>query len=216
MTGDDLVLTILTGKRPDYLRATVQSLLLHAAVAVRSAHVVLMVNGPDDRTLELVRSLPWVDDLVITGRQKVRPIGDATSELCARAQRSKRAYYLHLEDDWRCAGPGWLSKSMGILARHRDVGQVRIRHVGERVSRSNLVTHRLIKWKRCDGYRVGNAHYTFNPSLIRTKDAPKIFPCSHETHAMKKFQRAGFRAAQLVPGAFRHIGKASLRAKMGR
>ncbi len=216
VSGDELAISILTGRRPAYLRATVRSLLRHAAHAVNRAHVVLMINGPDDATLEYVESLEWVDELVVTGHAKVRPIGDATSELFSRCARKQRPYYMHLEDDWRCGGPGWIAKSLSILSRHRVVGQVRIRNVAERVSRSHLITHKLIKWKRRDGYRLGLAHYTFNPSIVRTRDALKIFPCGHEIHAMRKFVKTGLQTAQLVPGAFRHIGADSLRAAMGR
>lgn len=216
MPGDNLAISILTGKRPAYFKATVRSLEKHARAVLGRAHVVLMVNGPDPKTLEFAEGLAWVDELVVTGKSQVRPIGDAVSECRQRAARSGRPYYMHLEDDWRCVGSGWLSKSIRILQANKNIGQVRLRHVAERVSRSNMVTHKLIKWRRKDGYRIGPAHYTFNPSIVRMRDSRKVFPCGHEIHAMKKFQRLGFDVAQLVPGAFRHIGSNSLRASLNR
>lgn len=216
MTGDDLAISVLTGNRPHYLRVTLDSLQEHAGPILRRAHVVVMVNGPDARTMDYVATLPWVNELVVTGKDGVRPIGAAVSECRRRAALAGRPYYMHLEDDWRCVGSGWLTSAIKILRAHRKVGQVRLRHVAERVSRSNLVTHRLIKWHRRGSYRLGPAHYTFNPSVVRMRDARKVFPCGHEVHAMKRFQRLGLDVAQLVPGAFRHIGANSLRASLGR
>lgn len=217
MSADELAITILTGRRPDYLKETIRSFLEHAQVVAFRAHVTLMVNGRDDQTESFVRELPWVDDLRILPGPEVVPIGPAISTLHGAAVASGRRHWLHLEDDWRCVGSGWLRSATSVLAKHRKVGQVRLRRASERVLGYHMVTRKRIDWKaKSSGYRVGHAHYTFNPSLVRLSDVASVFPCDGEPQAMRKYVRTKLDVAQLTPGAFRHLGEDSLRESLGR
>jgi hypothetical protein len=62
-------------------------------------------------------------------------------------------------------------------------------------------------------YKVAkNAHYTLNPTLMRTSDLP--WPAFGENDAQRRFLQTGLWSAQLVPGVFHHIGEGkSLRGK---
>lgn len=219
-----LAITILTGRRPALLRQTVESLVRHAEPLCREAHVVVFVNGADSGTMRIVNALPWVDELLV-GDERPRPIGEAISFLMGKVP-SAVDYVMHLEDDWTCTGAGWFGKATWILGRHPTVGQVRLRHyappsmIGQRVLAYHMLTRAPIRWqdKRASSgfhYRIGGAHFTFNPSVIRRSLLSAVYPCQSERDAMLKFHRKKLQAAQLLPGAFWHAGTGdkSLRAR---
>jgi hypothetical protein len=125
------------------------------------------------------------------------------------AQLSGAQYVLHLEDDWltRSREMSWLTRAHRILEERSDVGQVRLRHIGERVLRHHMLTGKVIDWQEDRGYRfAAAAHFTFNPNLLRAKDVSRIYPCDSEAHAQKNYMRTAYGSAQLVPGVFCHLG----------
>lgn len=207
-----LVLTILTGGRPELLERTIASVERSAPAVVEQARVVALVNGDDEVSIATLRRRPWVDEI-----HEHRPfrlgIGEAISRLMSLVPLQERGTLLHLEDDWECSPGGWYEVGLDLLQRHKDIGQVRLRRhasmsaVGQATSRYHMVTRQPLDWqprgKRC---LVARAHYTFNPTLVRTEVARRIFPCDSEFHAAQKFHRTGLLAAQLLPGAFRHTG----------
>ena len=70
-----------------------------------------------------------------------------------------------------------------------------------------MITGQPIRWEERDGNALSpSAHWTFNPSLIRAADARVAWPAEDEPAAQRHFLRSGLWAAQLTPGAFRHIG----------
>lgn len=221
-----LTITILTGNRPGLLRRVVGSLELYAGNLCKAAHVVLFVNGADPETLRIVHALPWVDDLVV-GERDVKPIGEAISFLMDRVPPS--AYVMHLEDDWVCLEPGFYEKAAWIMRANPAVGQVRIRRhypptvLSQQTLPYNGITLVPVQWQEKKGprgfsYRVGAAHFTFNPSLVRRSLLSAVYPCENEGHAMRRFHGTGLLAAQLLPGSFLHIGGGaeSLRERLGR
>lgn len=223
----DLAITILTGNRPRLLRRTIDSLRKQAGDILATAHVTCLVNGDDAATMSIVNGTKEIDDLLVSEETPILSIGSAVSRLMARVPSAVR-YVLHLEDDWECTSAGFCERARFILERNAKVGQVRMRlHVSQAVpsqavSRYHLVTGRLIKWTDLRtplGWRYleGDGHLTFNPSLVRRDLLPSIYPCEGERDAARKFLATGHRCAQLVPGAFRHIGgEDSLRQRLGR
>lgn len=217
-----LHITILTGGRPSLLERTLVSLERAAPKVVEDACVVALVNGKDDVALAALRGRAWVDR-VYEHRDYRKGIGLAISMLMDLARLPSRGILLHLEDDWECSGGSWYDAGLEILHRHKDVGQVRLRRhvaasaVGGATSPYHMVTRRPLEWRqRSRQCLVAAAHYTFNPTLVRTDVATRIFPCASEFHAAQKFMRTRLLAAQLVPGAFRHTGgNNSLREKGG-
>ncbi|SFO50203.1 Methyltransferase domain-containing protein [Geodermatophilus obscurus] len=213
--GREVTVSLLTGQRPRLLERTVSALLASAPGLLETAHVVVQVNSPDEETVGLVEGWDWVDELRVHAGSLLS-IGDGTRELMARAAAASRPYVLHLEDDWVAgtADESWLGRARDVLDRNPDVGQVRLRHRGERVLPRHMVTDRPIRWTDRDGWAFAPAaHFTFNPSLVRRADLEKIFPASSQDAAQRRFLAARFATAQLSPGIFHHIGVESLRRR---
>jgi hypothetical protein len=205
----NLGVSVLTGGRPDLLRTTVETLLAGAPRLLADSYVIALVNGRDPRTEAYVRTLSFIDRTVVLDRRV--PVGPATSRLVgALASVPAVRTILHLEDDWAaCTLKGdWLESAVAVLGSQPRVGQVRLRHRSDSVLAPHMVTGRPIVWTAEAGYlRSPSAHFTFNPSLVRAADVPRVFPCSGEADAQRRFLRAGLATAQLTPGVFRHIGE---------
>lgn len=224
---NSLCVTVLTGHRPRLLQRTLGALVRQVPSLLEEAHVLVMVNGPDDATMSAVNAVEHIDDIHVHDASSVLPIGSAVSQLMRRVPADVR-YVLHLEDDWECNAADWLDRAKWLLDNDARVGQIRLRrHVSasvpsQAVSRYHLVTGRIIKWtdrRAPEGwpYRTGNGHFTFNPSLVRRDLLGVLYPCEGERDAAAKFHGTGLLSAQLVPGAFRHIGgEDSLRERLGR
>lgn len=197
-----LLVTLLTGRRPDLLQRTLAAVADHQPELLQADWLVLH-NGADRDTAAVLKAaaLPSVVD---TSKLFLN-IGQATTRLFAQAVEADADFLLHLEDDWE-AGPGpVLPRAVELLD---DVFQIRLRRASERVLQRHMVTTRVIPWRPAVGARVASeAHYTLNPSLIRLQDLRFGFPASSERDAQRNFHRAGKRrVAQLIPGVFAHIG----------
>lgn len=204
-----LGITLLTGGRLPLLRRTIDSLLAHCLGLLETHPVVAFLNGDDPETQAYLDELPFIDEH-LRHAGSVLPIGTATSLLMeALARRGGIETILHLEDDWvvETNDTSWLERAHCILDEHPRIGQVRLRHKEEKVLAHHMVTGRPISWERREGFLLSrSAHFTFNPSLVRIQDVPAIYPCTTEREAQERFLSARYAAAQLVPGAFRHIG----------
>ena len=215
-----LALTLLTGSRPRLLQQTVAALRRSAPALLDAVPVTVLHNGTDPETDRLLDGYQWIDAR-LRHHGSMLPEGEATSMLMAEV--TKRAgvdTVLHLEDDWVMAtiDPHWLERAVAILRSAPDVGQVRLRHAGERVLGYHMVTRRPIEWRDREGWWYSpSAHFTFNPSIVRAGDLPRIFPAASENVAQERFRALGLATAQLVPGAFHHIGTVdSLRQRQQR
>lgn len=214
-----VVVTILTGRRPEYLKRTLSALEASLGIGLLSElDVICLVNGGDDRSSSIARGYAWVS--TVYEADDFRSIGENVTSLAAKVRESRMPYWMHLEDDWAAEKSGrWLEGACAVLEVEENIGQVRLRHSSERVSASHLVTHRMIRWaprphfRRFCGvmYRVARAHATYNPCVMRSLDAVEWMSASSEASAMRKFHATGKMAAQVYPGVFRHIGTKSLR-----
>lgn len=207
--GAKLVITLLTGRRPELLENTLHRMQLCAPGLLRRAHVIVMHNSGDPETAAVLdKYADFIDDTVTT--QNLLTIGEATSRLARLAHLTDRKYWLHLEDDWALlpTTPDWLAQAQTILHSRPNIFQVRLRHHTETTLDRHMVTSRPIRWAACAGYRMSvDAHYTANPSLLRTRDIAKIWPAEGEREAQRNAHRAGLRVvAQLMPGGFVHTG----------
>jgi hypothetical protein len=212
--ASDVAVTLLTGDRPDLLRQTVTSLLIGAPGLLDSAHVAVLHNGGDRETADVLaeyREMGWIDKL--TTLPDRLPIGDAAGALLGFPP--PRPYTLHLEDDWQVAtaDPGWLDAARTVLAEMPDVHQVRLRHRGEPVLDRHMLTRKPLVWRQGPaGSLFAPAHFTLNPSLMRSADCAQLWPASGENGAARNFYAFSWKVAQLTPGAFHHLGDgASLR-----
>jgi hypothetical protein len=217
LTGK-LGMSILTGQRLDLLKQAVQSLQIYAQELLEQSYVLVMVNGNDPSTNAYVDTLPFVNQ-ILRHQGSILPIGTATSRLMQKLA-GHAEYLIHLEDDWCISSldQRWVESAAAILSAHPEIGQVRLRHRGETVLPYHMITRKPILWRWQDEFLVADqAHFTFNPHMLRSRDVPRIYPCQTEADAQHHFVRTELASAQLSPGIFRHIGAGkSLRQKLGR
>lgn len=209
--GGQIAVTLLTGGRPDLLARTVASLTALAPGLLETAHVAVLHNGADPGTAALLDTYGWVDHLTVL--QDRLPVAQAAMALLGFPP--PRPYVLHLEDDWQVATADttWLLRAVQVLQEDPRVGQVRLRHRGQTVLKTHMVTRRPLWWTPgpC-GTEIAAAHYTLNPSLMRSEQVPQLWPAPNERAAARTFHNLGWLVAQMLPGVFRHIGEgASLR-----
>lgn len=212
LDASDVAVTVVTGGRADLLARTLASLETYAPGLLESAFVAVLQNGPDPdttRILDVYGDL-WNQRAAINERL---PIGRTAAAMLATSP--PRPYVLHLEDDWLAAtcASGWLDRARTALDDPR-IGQVRLRHRGDLVLGKHMVTRKRIDWQPGpDGHVVGHAHYTLNPSLMRSADTPQVWEAADgEAGAQRRFNATGLLTAQAVPGVFQHLGDtASLR-----
>ena len=215
--AEDTAVTILTGRRPELLRKQLASLRIQAPGLLDTARVHLLVNGGDPETVSIAAVWAATNHNIsyeVQGQAGIWKIGPATSHLARWAYERAQPYWLHLEDDWEIVTPhhGWFNEARTILQTDPDVRQVRLRHITEPVLTQHMHTRQPITWRTADDptatYLHSPAHWTFNPSLVRTADIPSIFPADGERAAMRNANRHGLdrKIAQHAPGVFRHIG----------
>ena len=213
--ASDVAVTILTGGRASLLADTLDSTERICPGLLDSAGVYALRQGTDQATADVLwRHMPRINHL--TEQDRIHPIGDALSQLAVLAAGSGRRYWLHLEDDWRAISTvdGWLDAARGALDEHEQVGQVRLRHLGDDVSERHMITREEIRWERRGPVRIAEAHWTFNPTLMRVSDIGRVYPCGGEMEAMRRVRDAGLPlAAHACPGMWTHIGDESLRAQ---
>ncbi len=216
VTAEDVTITLVTGSRPELLAATIASLQTHAPGLLDSAQVAVLQNGPDSDAVLRSGSPTTADILdlyaplinVRTHLPERVGVGEAAGAMLGFP--APRPYTLHLEDDWAAitADPTWLDRARRILSDNPDIHQIRLRHAGETVMKRHMLTRRPLHWgPGPEGTVVAAAHYTLNPSLMRSGEVAQLWPADTENGAARQFYNLGWRAAQMEPGVFRHIGE---------
>lgn len=217
--AEEVVVTILAGGRPSLLAQ-----VLSSGVTKLGAKVVGALNSHDETSAGIFAA-HRIDSLSVNeDRQHTAIIGAGVAHCAQLAIDSGAPYWLHLEDDWviDTCDDRWLERAIRALEVRAELRQIRLRHVGERVLGYNMLTKRKLSW-RADhelGIATADAHWTFNPSLVRTREVAPTFATNLVTaNAERRAQELnrGELVAQLYPGAFRHIGEgpASLAGRIG-
>jgi predicted O-methyltransferase YrrM len=203
----DVAVTIVTGGRPGLLAATLDSLTANAPGLLESAYVAVLVNGPDRATMAVLDEREHLLDHRVVISERL-PIGQTAHAMLGSP--APRPYTLHLEDDWVAATtvPGWLGRARQVLTDRPDVGQVRLRHRGDTVLARHMITRKPIDWQpAAHSHLVAHAHYTLNPSLMRSADTPTVWTQPDgENQAARRFAATGALTAQASPGVFLHTG----------
>lgn len=212
--GEGLRVTVLTGGRPQLLAKTMVGLRALLDRLPRAC-LTAFLNQEDAASEALLGA-----GTVLKNEQGgVSSIGTGYAAL-ARAAEGAR-WWLHVEDDWDMCGVEQachlLRAAVWALDKHADVGQVRLRHWKERVLTRHMVSGRPITWSLRDGFPVAEAHWTFNPTIMRGEIASRF---SNGVEGEQDAQRrvpVNTKIIQSMPGAFVHNGTAnSLRATKGR
>lgn len=203
----DLTVAVITGRRPDLLATTLHSFAAQNPDLWNTAVRVAVHNGgPDDcETAETLDSFRWDVRHRVNG--PLLGIGAASAVLAEQVRHAPpTALLLRLEDDWECVRQHWFADAASIL-NDPTVGQVRLRKAAEPVMRNDRLTGRPIRWRqyRDTGHHVALAHYTHQPSLMRTEDWHALFPYRNEVDAARRFRRSALRTVQHRPGVFKHL-----------
>jgi protein-L-isoaspartate O-methyltransferase len=211
LVGDDVVITVLAGGRPELLENTLD---LFPAQLLRDANVLMIHNGADEPTGQIISKYEKYFDQIVVNEQLLS-IGHNCGIAAEYAAASGREFWLHLEDDWCCdtLDNSWLATAKTLL-EDPEIAQVRLRHIGEPVLGKHMVTNTRIDWEPHSRFLTAEAHLTPNPSLVRASDALKMWPAEGEKGMQRRAYNAGMKkVAQLYPGAFHHTGAGmSLRA----
>lgn len=183
--------SMLTGRRPDLLTKTLRALPWKPTVYVNDL-------PHDPQSAEIAANA----GCRVEGWEGWLGVQDSMTRIAAQV---KGDYWVHIEDDWQHTRPIHLPDCVRFLEDHPEVGQIRFRKMGDGASRRNYITRQRIEWHG-SGIVTGNAHATWNPSIIRSEDAA-LYPVSGEVEFMEKMAAKYPKNASLLPGSFVHLGK---------
>jgi len=216
--GEGLVVTLLAGGRPKLLASTLTA-FSPTLEQLPKARVIAYLNQPDEVSEQLLDA--W--DLRRSPGH-LTSIGFGYGYLACTVKTPPDRWWLHLEDDWQALGPQTvldaLREAVWLLEGHDDVVQVRLRYWKERVLGHHMVTGAPLRWRLHNGRAMTQAHWTFNPALMRAREM-LLFQgdLDGEQDAQRRIHEAypdGL-VVQSIPGGFTHLGdQESLRRKAGR
>lgn len=221
-------LGILTYQRPEYLEIALESFfkLNYECIDIFSP-VVVLAQGADDDTLNLVYNKfgTYIDKVIELKSNHGCSWG--YTFLNQELLEENTDLVMHLQDDWKSTEPltHYLGKDsfsgyennkgiFQLFEEREDVGYIRLRSSHwSKVSNVNRISRKRIKWnnwgtkfKKYVRVVIGNAHYTFNPTIIRTSVLKKILPVSEERDAMEKYHKLNLLVGHLRSNCFMHIG----------
>lgn len=211
----DIAITIVTYKRPNYLFRTLESFCEKNPVLRAVAPIYVLVQGTrpaDTAETEIVLdeiSSRWEVTIHRVFPDKNVGCGMGFTWINNIALASQPGYVIHLQDDWQSVDPVeiFLPECLDAFTKVPDLGAIRLRSFEENVLSYNVVTRRkIIYYPATANVVVGNAHFTFNPTIIRADVLLRLLPVKFEFHAVKRYHRLGYRVGQLRRRCFVHIG----------
>ena len=211
--GVQIAVTMITCKRPYYLERTLSSFIEKNHNILGCLKIIILIQDDHDgRSGQVVyRYRNHICKAFF--RKENLGVSGAFSTVMDYAIKENLPYILHLEDDFISEAPldEYLADILDVFESCPRIGQVRLRSIKDKVSLGNMVTNRKIFYRPQQGRVViGNAHFTYNPSLIRSTILNEILPVRSELEAMAKYEEMGLEAGQLVADCFVHIGKARI------
>jgi len=226
---EKIPLGIITYRRPEYLERTMKSFInINYECLSLFRPVVVLIQGSDDRTLSVVHDKfgTWVDRVIELKSNHGCAWGYTL--LNRELIEYGTSLVMHLQDDWLTTEPidnylhedkfSGYENNKGILQlfdERKDVGYVRLRSsVWSKVSNRNRISGEYIKWnlwetkfKKYSRISLAPAHYTFNPTIVRTSVLKKILPVTEERDAMEKYHKLGLLTGHIRGNCFMHIGE---------
>lgn len=224
----NIPLGIITYQRPEYLKRTLESFF---KVNYESLYifkpVVVLIQGFDEETANVVTKFNSHIDRIIALRSNNGCAWGYTL-LNRELLEEGSDLIMHLQDDWLSTEPitNYLGEDrfsgyennkgiFDLFEERKDVGYVRLRSsIWSKVSNRNRITGEYIKWsmwatkfKKYSRILIGPAHYTFNPTIIRTSVLRKILPVTEEHDAMEKYHKLKLLTAHVRGNCFMHIGE---------
>jgi len=221
-------LGIITYQRPDYLGRTLTSFFnVNYDCLEEFRPVVVLVQGMDDATMRVLDRFKERIDRIISLKSN-HGCAWGYSLLNQELLEEGTDLVMHLQDDWLSTEPithylyeddfSGYKNNKGIFQlfeEREDVGYARLRSATwSKVSIVNRISKKTIKWKKWDTkfnkycrIVIGNAHFTFNPTIIRTSVLKRMLPVTEEHDAMEKYHKLGLLAGQVRGNCFMHIGE---------
>jgi len=204
---------ILTYKRAAYLKRTVESFLDLNSDRLEMFPLILLVQGGYDKNTDLV-----IDEYyhffnrILISKENLG-CAEGYNEIMGYSLMKNTELVMHLQDDWesRDSLANYIDEIIELFEKHEDIGYIRLRawRLGTRVCGRNRITKKGISYdKVSDNIAKTTAHYTFNPTIIRSSVLKQILPFTEELDAMGKYHNLNMKAAQLYANCFRHIGEA--------
>jgi SAM-dependent methyltransferase/GT2 family glycosyltransferase len=169
---DEVTVVVTSCGRQDLLETTLDSFLQYNTFPIKEFIIIEDGDGAKNRALaEKYRGYPF----------KWLATGERVGQIAAidRAYREVRTELIfHCEDDWEFLGPGFIEKSLAILAQNHSILQVWIRALNDTNGCPVLnytltaagIPYRLI----CHDYNAGKNGiwhgFSWNPGLRRRRD----------------------------------------------
>jgi glycosyltransferase involved in cell wall biosynthesis len=234
--GTDVTLTMTACKRPELLAITINSFLNCCEDLHRISRWICIDDGSSEEDLaEFRQRYPFFELMVKDPAQK----GHALSMNRLR-EEVETPYWLHLEDDWHfLARQPYIALAQEILEEDEQVAQVLFNrnygetlacrhHVGGLVKRTTegrrFRLHEYLphgsdelrtftsKLKPDSRHHAYWPHFSFRPSLMRTRDILGLGPFNpqaghFEMEMAERYARGGFQSASLDVINALHTGK---------
>ena len=204
-----IAITILTYKRYSFFKKTLESFIKLNKAHLKQFLIIILVQGDKDEDIEKVIN-KYKNQIYNVIRPGVN-LGCAMgySILMKEALKLNLPYIIHLEDDFLSneSLSNYLHELIRLMEERNDVGCVRLRSLKDNVNDYNVISKNKIKYKEVIGnIAIGNAHFTFNPTIVKSSVIKKIIPTTSEKNAMQKYQKMGLKTGQLLAECFSHIG----------
>lgn len=205
---------MLTYKRPDLLRQTLESFIVHNRSQLdRFRFFIFVQNWPDPETMTVINFFSNLFDEIILSRANTGSTQGMLNSLNRAALKYPDSKYLMmLEDDWesRDSLSLCLDEVLSFLDSDPLVGYIRLRAVHQRVFNKNPMTREEIKYIPVSDliYR-GNMHFTMNPLIFRREILDRfniVENMTKESHMIQACHGLFQTGAQLRKDCFWHIG----------
>lgn len=202
--------TVLTYRRPAYLERVLKSFFeVNREILECLSMIVLVQGSKGEETDHVINKYKEHFYHVIYSGSNIG-VAAGYSRVMMEALKLKSSYIIHLEDDFlsnESLSP-YLSELVGLLKKADNVGCIRLRSLKNNVLNYNMVSGKRTNYKRVTkNIAVGNAHFTFNPTITKSEVIEKIISVTSEERAMEKYHKLGLKTGQLLAECFTHIGK---------
>ncbi len=206
--------TIITYNRPWYFEKTLESFIeMNRSYLDRLLIIVLIQGDMDKATDKIINKFKGQINNVIYSGENLGCAG-GYNLLMTESLKLKQPYIVHLQDDFFSNEPlsGYIPELIEIMETNHKLGYIRLRSIKDKVNDYNVISRRKIKYtSKIKNTFIGNGHYTFNPTIIRSSVIKEIIPTISEKDAQKKYQRLGLKTGQLSASCFTHIGDERVR-----
>jgi len=204
-----LPIVIITYKRPQYLQRTICSFIEQNKNNLDMFSLRILIQGGLDKgTAEVIEKWKEYFDFIDV-REKNEGCAQGYNISMQEALKLNTPYLLFLEDDWESKESlsNYLPEIFDLMNTDKTIGYIRLRNVNAKVWKTNVISKKPVKWDRTSKHiLVSNAHFTFNPIILRCDVVEQMGVLKGEYHAQQKYHELELQVAQLDASCFCHIG----------